>query len=65
MRPITHTRDDTGSVEMCIRENELVVPRVDGKQNADQGVCLGVEQGMMGSTTRRQTRTRRNPMDKE
>jgi hypothetical protein len=30
-------------VEMCTRENELVVPRVDDKQNTDQGVCLGVE----------------------
>jgi hypothetical protein len=54
-RPITHTRDEIGSVEMCIRENELVVPRVEGEQNTDQGICLGVEQGMTGSTTRRQT----------
>jgi hypothetical protein len=48
-----HTRDETGSVEMCTRENELVVPRVDNEQDADQGVCLGVEQGMTGSTTQR------------
>jgi hypothetical protein len=26
---ITHTRDKAGSVEMCAREGELVVPRVD------------------------------------
>jgi hypothetical protein len=51
-RSITHTRDEAGSVEMCARENELVVPRVDGEQDADQGVCLRVEQGMTGSTTR-------------
>jgi hypothetical protein len=37
-RSITHTRDETGSMGMCTRENELVVPRVDGKQDADQGV---------------------------
>jgi hypothetical protein len=42
-RSITHMRDEAGSVEMCTRENELVVPRVDDKQNTDQGVCLGVE----------------------
>jgi hypothetical protein len=52
-RSITHTRDETGSVEMCTRENELVVPRVDDEQDVDKGVCLGVEQGMTGSTTRR------------
>jgi hypothetical protein len=42
-RSITHMHDETGSVEMCTRENELVVPRVDNEQDADQGVCLGVE----------------------
>jgi hypothetical protein len=50
-RSITHTRDEIGSIGMCTRENELVVPRVDGEQDADQGVCLGVEQGMTSSTT--------------
>jgi hypothetical protein len=35
-RSITHTRDETGSEEMCIRENELVVPRVDGEEPADE-----------------------------
>jgi hypothetical protein len=34
-RSITHMRDETGSVEMCTRENELVVPRIDGKHDAD------------------------------
>jgi hypothetical protein len=29
-RSITHTRDKVGSAEMCPREGELVVPRVDG-----------------------------------
>jgi hypothetical protein len=51
MRSITHTRDETGSMGMCTRENELVVPRVDSEQDADQGGCLGVVQGMTGSTT--------------
>jgi hypothetical protein len=64
-RSITHTSDETGFMGMCTRENELVVLRVDGEQDADQGVCLGVEQGMTGSTTRWQTRTRQNPMDEE
>jgi hypothetical protein len=50
-RSITDTLDETGSMEMSTRENELVVPRGDGEQDADQGVCLGVEQGMTGSTT--------------
>jgi hypothetical protein len=54
-RSIMHTRDEAGSVEMCARENELMVPRVDGEQDTDQGVCLGVEQGMTGSATQRQT----------
>jgi hypothetical protein len=36
MRSIMHTRDKTGSEEMCIRENELVVPRVDGEEPADE-----------------------------
>jgi hypothetical protein len=35
-RLITHTRDETGSGEMCIRENELVVPRVDGEEPVDE-----------------------------
>jgi hypothetical protein len=52
-RSITHTRDEIGSVEMCTRENELVVSRVDNEQDADQGVCFGVKQGMTGSTTQR------------
>jgi hypothetical protein len=60
-RSITHTHDETGSVEMCTREDELVVPRVDGEQDADQEVCLGVEQGMTSSMTRRQTRARAKP----
>ena len=42
-RLITHTCDEAGSVEMCAREGELVVPRVDDEQDTDQGVCLGVE----------------------
>jgi hypothetical protein len=41
MRSITHTRDETWSMGMCTRENELVVPRVDSEQDADQGGCLG------------------------
>jgi hypothetical protein len=42
-RLITHVCDEAGSVDMCAREGELVVPRVDGEQDVDQGVCLGVE----------------------
>jgi hypothetical protein len=42
-RSITHTRDEAGSMEMCTRESELVVPRVDGEHDANKGVCLGVE----------------------
>jgi hypothetical protein len=30
-----------------------VVPRVDGEKDTELGVCLGVEQGMTGSTTQR------------
>jgi hypothetical protein len=29
-------RDETGSGEMCTRENELEVPRVDGEEPADE-----------------------------
>ena len=60
-RLITHVCDEAGSVDMCAREGELVVPRVDGEQDADQGVCLGVKQGMTGSMTRRQMRARAKP----
>jgi hypothetical protein len=35
-RSITHTRDETGSREMCTRENKLVVPRVDDEEPADE-----------------------------
>jgi hypothetical protein len=35
-RSITHKRDETGSGEMCTRENELEVPRVDREERADE-----------------------------